>query len=107
LKKVLNPKINSKELKPFGIPTMIDRAVQAIYLLAVDPVVETSSDKYSFGFRKYRSEQDAIAYIRSLLDKPKSPQFILEVELSKCFDKISHEFLMKATPICHKHVLKE
>jgi RNA-directed DNA polymerase len=86
---------------------MIDRAVQTVYHLAVDPVVETTSDKFSFGFRKHRSQHDAIAYIRTILDKTISPEFILEADISKCFDKISHNFLMKATPICHKHVLKE
>jgi len=55
------PKTNSSELRPLGIPTMIDRAVQAVYHLAIDPVVETRSDKFSFGFRKHRSQHDAIA----------------------------------------------
>lgn len=69
LKRVMIPKNNSKELRPLGIPTMIDRAVQSVYYLAVDPVVEANSDKFSFGFRKHRSQHDAIAYIRTLLDK--------------------------------------
>ena len=107
LRRVMIPKTNSKELRPLGIPTMIDRAVQSVYYLAVDPVVEARSDKFSFGFRKNRSQHDAIAYIRSLLDKKSSPEFILEADISKCFDKISHEILINYTPICHKHVLKE
>jgi len=107
LKRVMIPKTNSNELRPLGIPTMIDRAVQAVYHLAIDPVVETRSDKFSFGFRKHRSQHDAIAYIRTLLDKAHSPEFVLETDIAKCFDKISHKFLMLTTPICHKHVLKE
>jgi RNA-directed DNA polymerase len=59
------PKPNSTEMRPLGVPTMIDRAVQAIYRSAVDPVVETTSDRNSYGFRKGRSQGDAIAYIRS------------------------------------------
>jgi RNA-directed DNA polymerase len=101
------PKANSSELRPLGIPTMIDRAVQAVYLLALDPVIETTSDKNSFGFRKNRSQHDAIAYIRTILDKAVSPEYILEADISKCFDKISHKFLMENTPICHKHVLNQ
>lgn len=58
-------KNNSTELRPLGIPTLIDRAVQAAYHLAIDPVVEVRSDPNSYGFRKGRSQHDAIAYIRS------------------------------------------
>ena len=101
------PKNNSNELRPLGIPTLIDRAAQAVYHLGVDPVVEARSDPNSFGFRKGRSQHDAIAYIRSRLDKTVSPEWILETDIAKCFDKINHDFLMKETPICHKHVLKE
>jgi len=100
------PKANSSELRPLGIPTLIDRAVQAVYHLAVDPVVETTSDFNSFGFRSGRSQHDAIAYIRSWLDKSYSPRYVLETDIAKCFDKICHDYLMKNTPICHKHVLK-
>nr|UEX92728.1 hypothetical protein [Ophiocordyceps lanpingensis] len=107
LRRVWIPKANSKELRPLSIPTMIDRAVQAIYHLGVDPAVEAKSDPNSFGFRKFRSTQDAITAIRSLMDKKTHPQWILEADISKCFDKISHEFLMKHTPICHKEVLKQ
>jgi len=107
LKRVMIPKANSTELRPLGIPTLIDRAVQAIYHMAVDPVVETRSDFNSYGFRTGRSQHDAIAYIRSWLDKKYSPEYILETDIAKCFDKISHEHLLRVTPICHKHVLKE
>jgi RNA-directed DNA polymerase len=107
LRRVWIPKPNSKELRPLGIPTITDRAVQAIYHFGVDPVVESRSDYNSFGFRKYRSTQDAITAIRSLMDKNTSPHWILEADIAKCFDRIDHDFLMKHTPICHKMVLKQ
>lgn len=107
LRRIWIPKANSKELRPLGIPTIFDRAVQALYHLVIDPAVETKSDPNSFGFRKFRSTQDAITAIRSIMDKKRSPRWILEADISKCFDKISHEFLMKHTPICHKMVLKQ
>jgi RNA-directed DNA polymerase len=52
------PKGNTGETRPSGIPTLSDRTVQAVYHLAVDPVVETKSDKNSSGFRKYRSTHE-------------------------------------------------
>lgn len=105
IKRVMIPKPDSSEKRPLGIPTMLDRAVQAIYHMAVDPVVECQSDPNSYGFRKYRSTHDAVTRLRTLLDKETSPQWILEADIAKCFDQISHTFLIEHTPICDKDVL--
>lgn len=105
--RVMIPKPNSEEKRPLGIPTMLDRAVQAMYQLGLDPVVETKSDPNSFGFRKNRSTHDAVAAIRSILDKKTHPRWILEIDIRKCFDKIDHQFLMDHTPICHKDILRK
>lgn len=107
LKRVYIPKGNTKEMRPLGIPTLTDRTVQSVYQLAVDPVVETVSDKNSYGFRKGRSTHDAITSIRSILDKGYHPRWILDADLSKCFDKINHEFIMNNTPICDKSILSQ
>lgn len=107
LRRVYIPKENTKEMRPLSIPTLTDRTVQAIYYFAIDPVVETKSDLNSFGFRKGRSTHDAITAIRNHLDKNSHPHWILEADISKCFDKISHDFLLKHTPICHKNILRE
>ena len=62
LRRVYIPKSsNPKKLRPLGIPTMADRAMQALYLLGLDPVAETSADPNSYGFRKERSPADAIS----------------------------------------------
>lgn len=107
LKRVEIPKPGSTEKRPLGIPTLIDRAVQAVYLFAVDPVVEAKSDKNSYGFRKHRSTHDAVAAVRHDLDKKTAPNWVLEADISKCFDRISHDFLMEHTPICDKSVLHQ
>ena len=59
LKRVYIEKFGRKEKRPLGIPTMEDRAMQALQLLALEPVAETTADRISFGFRRYRSPEDA------------------------------------------------
>lgn len=105
VKRVWIPKENSTEKRPLGIPTMIDRATQALYHMAIDPIVEEESDKHSYGFRKYRSTHDAILRIRTLLDKSYSPKWILEADIEKCFDRILHQFLIEKTVMCDKIML--
>lgn len=56
LRRVFIPKGNKGETRPLGIPTVFDRAVQQLYYLGVDPVVETKSDKNSFGLDPFVKE---------------------------------------------------
>lgn len=107
VKRVWIPKPGKEEKRPLGIPTMLDRAIQALYLQALDPIVEEGSDPSSFGFRRYRSAQDAISRIRNLLDKTSSPEFVLEADIEKCFDQISHNYLLENTLICDKTMLEQ
>jgi|JI91814CRNA_FD_contig_101_59818_length_2557_multi_8_in_0_out_0_1 RNA-directed DNA polymerase len=94
-RRVWIPKSTPGELRPIGIPNMIDRALQALIFLCLDPIVEEMSDTYSYGFRSFRSPSDAIQRIRTILDKRNSPKWLWDVDISKCFDSISHEFLKK------------
>jgi RNA-directed DNA polymerase len=51
-------KADNSNARALGIPTMYDRAAQAVWRLRLNPVAECWADDRSYGFRTQRSTQD-------------------------------------------------
>ena len=100
------PKAGSKKMRPLGIPTMKDRAMQAVHATALLPIAETTGDRNSYGFRPYRSCQDAIDQIRILMSPANRPQWVLEGDIKGCFDNISHDWILNNIPM-DKRILRQ
>jgi RNA-directed DNA polymerase len=99
IRRVEIPKPGKSETRPLGIPTVEDRAKQALCHLALEPEWEAKFEADSYGFRPGRSCHDAIeAVYGALSNKRQQPSYhklVLKIDIEKCFDKINHELLLE------------
>nr|WP_226990907.1 reverse transcriptase N-terminal domain-containing protein [Methanosarcina acetivorans] len=98
LRRIYIPKPGKSTKRHLSIPTMSDRAMQALYSLALQPVAETTADTRSFGFRLFKCAQDASSYAFRCLWRDTSNPWILEGDIKGCFDNISHSWLKNNIP---------
>lgn len=94
IRRVWIPKPGKTQLRPLGIPTIRDRAKQALAKFALEPQWEAKFEPNSFGFRPARRSHDAIEAIFSCLHYNR-PKYVYDADIEKCFDKINHQALIE------------
>ena len=89
VRRVYIPKPGTTEQRPLGIPTMADRAKQAVVKHVLEPAWEAAFEPNSDGFRPGRSPWDAIGAIYVQINQ--KPKWVLDADIAQCIDRINHE----------------
>jgi RNA-directed DNA polymerase len=92
-KRVYIPKKNGK-CRPLGIPSIVDRCLQAMVKAALEPCWEAQFEPTSYGFRPSRSAHDAIARIYVMTNTANCKRWVVDADIAGCFDNIDHQFLL-------------
>ena len=105
VRRVLIPKPGKSEYRKLGIPTLRDRAKQALAKLALEPQWEALFAPNSYGFRPGRSPQDALEQVHRCISQ--RPKWVLDADIAACFDKISHGPLVARLSQSHPAIARQ
>lgn len=94
VRRVHIPKENSKEKRPLGIPTMIDRLIQQSIKQVLEPICEAKFHPHSYGFRPNRSTNHALVRMSSLVNVGHF-YHVVDIDIKGFFDNVSHNKLIK------------
>ncbi len=94
VKERMIPKPGTRKRRRLGIPTVTDRVVQASLKLVLEPIFEAGFFPCSYGFRPHRRTHDAVAEVRHFTSNPRNYEWVVEGDITACFDEISHPALM-------------
>jgi RNA-directed DNA polymerase len=106
LRRIYIPKAGSQKGRALGIPTMKDRALQALYALALDPIAEIYADMNSYGFRKLRGTADAMAQCFNVFSSKYCPTWIWKVDIKGFYDNLDKDWLLEHIPM-DRELLRE
>ena len=95
VKERMIPKPGTRKRRRLGIPTVTDRVVQASLKLVLEPIFEADFAPCSYGFRPNRRTHDAIAEVRQFTSNPRNYEWVVDGDITACFDEISHPALME------------
>jgi RNA-directed DNA polymerase len=82
------------KFRRLGIPSVMDRLVQASLVLVLEPIFEADFKPVSYGFRPKRRAQDAIAEIHYMASAPRNYRWVFEADITACFDELSHSAVL-------------
>lgn len=97
--KLLLIKSKNGKQRRIHIETYYDRAMQCLYAYALDPVAESWGDRNSFAYRKGRSAYDMNEFIKLGLSGTNAPEWVFIVDVKKCYENISHDWIMEHIPM--------
>jgi len=99
VKRVYINKLNRSKSRPSNIPTIVDRSVQKLFQLVIDPAIDVFSDPNSYGFRKHRSCHQAIGSVANRLAKASENMVVIQLDIKKFFDTIDHNWIRSNFPM--------
>ena len=93
-------------MRELGIPTVLDRLIQQALLQVLQPMIDPTFSKFSYGFRPGRSAHDAVLQAQRYAQE--GYRVVVDVDLEKFFDRVNHDILMDrlAKRIADKTVLR-
>lgn len=94
IRRVYIPKAGKKELRPLGIPTIIDRIIQQCLKIVIEPIFEAQFFKHSYGFRPMRDAKQAIERAVFVQNRTKC-YWAVEGDIKGFFDNVNHTILIK------------
>jgi hypothetical protein len=102
---VMMRKEDCSKVRQLELVNLRDRVLQLQFLILIDPIVESALPEHFYGHRRGRSALQAVAFLsKSIKSTNFSPDYLVTVNVAKCFDFMSHDFILKTFPFPEKYL---